>query len=159
MDIWLPSRDQGSYQVVRILVRVGEMLFPEDDGYNLPLDMSPVKLVEDEWARVPGRQITHLSTGLLEPVAEVTVQLRKLLFTESDREAVLAVVEKVIPCLEKQRGHGYEGPGEPAGAYTINQLLIDLYATSPFSQRACIILQVRVTGQVQLSTSLSFGQV
>ena len=40
------------------------------------------------------------------------MQLKELLFTESGRRAVLAVVDQVIPSLEKRRDEGYAGPGE-----------------------------------------------
>ena len=41
------------------------------------------------------------------------MQLKELLFTESGRRAVLAVVDQVIPSsMEKRRDEGYAGPGE-----------------------------------------------
>jgi hypothetical protein len=40
------------------------------------------------------------------------MQLKELLFTKSGRRAVLAVVDQVIPSLEKRRDDGYAGPGE-----------------------------------------------
>ena len=42
----------------------------------------------------------------------VTVQFKELLFSDGDRRAVLAVVEQVIPSLERRRDDGYEGPGD-----------------------------------------------
>jgi hypothetical protein len=68
--------------------------------------------VEDEWAGVPGRPATDLTADRLEPLVEVTMQFKELLFTESGRRAVLAAVEQVIPSLERRRDDGYEGPGE-----------------------------------------------
>ena len=121
MDIWLAFYDEGPRRAIRILARVGEMLFPEDDNPNFPFDKPLVKVVEDEWARVPGRQAIHLSIGLLEPLVEVTIQLKGLFFTDGDREVVLAVVERVIPSLERRRD-GYEGPGEDI-RYIIGGLL------------------------------------
>ena len=111
MDIWLSFRHEGPEQVIRILTSVGEIPFP-GSGFNPSLDRFLVRVVEDEWARVPGRQTMNLSADLLEPLAEVTTQLKELLFTESDRRAVLAVVAQVIPFLEKRRDDGYEGPGD-----------------------------------------------
>ena len=112
MDIWLPLRHEGSHQAAGILAKVSEITFPEHDGFNPPLDKFLVKVAEDEWKRVPGRPLNALTADLLEPFVEVTIQLRKLLFTEIDRRAVLAAVEEVIPSLEKRRDDGYEGPGE-----------------------------------------------
>ena len=46
----------------------------------------------------------ELTFDLLEPLVEVTKQLRWFFFfTESDRRAVLAEVEQVIPRLEQRR--------------------------------------------------------
>ena len=112
MDIWLPLRHEGSQQAIGILARVSEVTFPEHDGLDPPLDKFLAKAVEDEWARVPGRPLNELTADFLEPFVEVTIQLRELLFTEIDRQAILAAVEKVIPSLEKRRDDGYEGPGE-----------------------------------------------
>ena len=112
MNTWFPLRHEGPHQAVGILARVSEVTFLEHDGFNPPLDKSLVKVVEDEWARVPRRPLRELTTDLLEPFVEVTTQLRELLFTEIDRRAVLAAVETVIPALERRRDEGYEGPGE-----------------------------------------------
>ena len=112
---------EGPRRAIRILASVGEMLFPEDDNPNFPFDKPLVKVVEDEWARVPGRQAMHLSIELSEPLVEVTIQLKGLLFTDGDREVILAVVERVIPSLERRRD-GYEGPGEDI-RYIIGGLL------------------------------------
>ena len=112
MDIWLPFRHEGPDQVIRILTRVGELPLREYDGSNLPPDKFLEQLVEDEWAGVPGRHVMNLTFDQLEPLVEVTTQLKELFFTEIDRKVVLAVVEQVIPALEKRRDDGYEGPGE-----------------------------------------------
>jgi hypothetical protein len=113
MDIWLPFHHEGRDQVLRILTTVGELLPPGHDGSNGPsLDKSLDKVVEDEWAGVPGRLPMDLTADRLEPLAEVTKQFKELFFTESNRKAVLAAVERVIPALEKRRDDGYEGPGE-----------------------------------------------
>ena len=112
MDIWLPFRHEGPEQAVRILTRIGEIPLPDIDGPIPALDKFLVKVVEDEWARVPGRQPMNLSIDLLEPLAEVTAQLKELLFTESDRRTVLTVVERVIPSLERRRDDSYDGPGK-----------------------------------------------
>ena len=97
MDIWIPLRNEKPHQVIRILARIGKIPFPGDDGLGLPLDNLVVKMVEDEWSRVPGRPTEGLSIEQLEPLVEVTRQLKMLLFTESDRQAVLARVEQAIP--------------------------------------------------------------
>ena len=125
MEIWLPFRHEEPDQVIRIFTRVGELEFPRDgdmnptfyelefpwDGdMNPPFDELLVKLVEDEWAGVPGRRITDLTSDRLEPLVEITTQLKFLSFTEVDR--VLGAVERAIPALEGRREEGYEGPGE-----------------------------------------------
>jgi len=110
MDIWLPFRHEGSRQVISILTRVGEL--PLNDDFDPPLDEFLAQLIEDEWAGVPGRPLVILTFDQLEPLVEVTRQLKELLFIEIDRTAVLAVVEQVIPGLAKRREDGYEGPGE-----------------------------------------------
>ena len=113
MDIWLPFHHEGRDQVLRILTTVGELLPPEHDGPNRPsFDKALEKVVEDEWAGVPGRLLMNLTTDRLEPLAEVTKQFKELLFTETNRREVLAAVERVIPSLEKRRDDDYEGPGE-----------------------------------------------
>ena len=112
MDIWLPLRHEGSLHVLRVLTRVSEMPLPEYDGSNPPLDKFITQLVEDEWAGVPGRPVMDLAADRLEPLGEVTMQLKELLFTEDGRKAVLAAVNQVIPSLEKRRDEGYAGPGE-----------------------------------------------
>ena len=110
LDIWLPFYHEGPGRVSRILTTVGE-LTPGFDGSKPPLETFE-KLVEDEWARVPGRPVQDLTADRLKPLAEVTEQLKELLFTKSEREAVLAVVERIIPSLERRRDDGYDGPGE-----------------------------------------------
>jgi hypothetical protein len=112
MDIWMPLRNEGPHHVLRVLTRVSEMPLPEYDGSNPPLDKFITKLVEDEWAGVPGRLVMDLAADRLEPLGEVTMQLKELLFTESGRKAVLAAVDQVIPSLERRRDDGYPGPGE-----------------------------------------------
>ena len=111
MDIWLPLRHQGPDRVLRILTTIGGLLIPGSDG-SKPLDESLEKLVEDEWARVPGRLVQDVTADRLKPLAEITEQLKELLFTESDRRAVLDVVEQVIPSLEKRHDDDYAGPGD-----------------------------------------------
>ena len=108
MDIWLPLHHEGPVYALRILTRVGELLLPGRDGYNT--DKSLEKVLEDEWAAVPGRLPMDLTPDMLEPLAEVTRQFTKLSFTESGRRAVLAVVEQVIPRLEQRRDGNYSGP-------------------------------------------------
>jgi len=113
MDIWLPFHHEGRDRVLRILTTVGELLPLEYDGSNRPSFDKPLeKVVEDEWAGVPGRHPMDLTADRLEPLAEVTKQFKGLFFTESNRKAVLAAVERVIPSLERRRDDDYEGPGE-----------------------------------------------
>ena len=112
MDIWLFLRHEGPGRILRIFTRVSDIPLPEYNGYDPPLDELLTKLVEDEWAGVPGRPTTDLTADRLEPLVEVTTRLRELLFTESGWRAVLTVVEQVIPALERRRDNGYEGPGE-----------------------------------------------
>jgi len=123
MDIWLPFHHEGRDQVLRILTTVGELLPSENDGPDRPSFDKPLeKVVEDEWARVPGRLPIDLTADRLEPLAEVTKQFKELFFTESDRRAVLAAVERVIPSLERRRDDSYEGPGEDVRGI-VNDLL------------------------------------
>ena len=44
--------------------------------------------VEDEWAAIPGRPVEYLTVDRLEPVVEVTKQLKELLYDEDNRKAV-----------------------------------------------------------------------
>jgi hypothetical protein len=110
--IWLPLRHEGPHHVLRIFTRVSDIPLPEYDGSNPPLDSLLEKLVEDEWAGVPGRPAMDLVPDRLEPLAEVTTRFGELLFTESGRCVVLAAVDQVIPSLERRRDDGYAGPGE-----------------------------------------------
>ena len=66
--------------------------------------------VEDEWAAIPGPPVEYPTVDRLEPVVEVTKQLKELLYDEDNRKAVLDMVERVIPSLEKRRD--YTGPGD-----------------------------------------------
>ena len=137
MDVWLSFRHEGQGQVLRILTRVGELPPLEYDGPNSPpLDRYLGKLVEDEWARVPGRSVEDLTARRLIPLAEATKQLKKILFTESERKAVVYVVEDVVPSLERRRDDSYEGPGEHTRGI-VNDLLDTLrtpvHSTSPRS--------------------------
>ena len=110
MEIWLPLHREGPVHVLHILTQVGELLLPGRDGHKT--DKSLEKVLEDEWAAVPGRPPMELTFDLLQPLAEVTEQFKKQsFFTESARGAVLAVVEQVIPSLEKRRDDNYSGPG------------------------------------------------
>ena len=111
MDIWLPSHHEGQACVLGILCRVGEFFLPGSDGYNTgkPLE----KVVEEEWQSVPGRYPKDLTADLMGPLAEVTGQFKRLsIFSESDRRAVLAAVEQVVPSLERRRDKDYGGPGD-----------------------------------------------
>jgi hypothetical protein len=119
MDIWLPLHHEGPAHALRILTNVGELLLPGRDDYNP--DRSLEKVLEDQWAAVPGRLPKDLTVDLLEPLAEVTEQFKKLFFfTESSRGSVLAVVERVIPALERRRN--YSGPDNDI-RHTIDNLV------------------------------------
>jgi len=104
MDVWLYFRREGPQEVLRILTHIGGLPLPEYNGSNPPLDEFLERLVEREWAGVPGRPVGDLTADRLEPLVEVTMQFKELLFTESGRRAVLAAVEQVIPSLGRQRG-------------------------------------------------------
>ena len=110
MGIWLPFRHVGPGQTTRILTRVGGLPSVRYDGS--PLDSMLEQLVANEWAGVPGRPLVDLTADRLGPLVEITTQFRELLFTETDRTAVLAVVEQVIPALGRRRDDSYEGPEE-----------------------------------------------
>ena len=111
-DIWLPLRHEGPDHVLRILATVGKFPIPEFGGPGQPIDKFLAKLVTDEWVRVPGRPVQDLTVDRLKPLAEVTEQATELVFTESERRAVLGAVEQVIPSLERRRDDGYGGPGD-----------------------------------------------
>ena len=110
MNILLSFRHEGPDEVFRILTRIGGLPPPQYDGS--PVDEFLEKLVEGEWAAFPGRPVEDLAADRLVSLAEVTTQLKELLFTESGRKATLAMVEQVIPLLKKRREDGYEGPGK-----------------------------------------------
>ena len=112
MHIWLPLRHDGQDHTLRILVNVGALSLPTLDGPNSPpFDEFLQKLVVDEWAAVPGRQVHGLTADRLEPLAEITLGFKEL-FDDDHRREVLAVVEQVIPGLERRHGSEYEGPGD-----------------------------------------------
>jgi hypothetical protein len=112
MDIWLPLPREGPVHALHILTNVGELLLPERDDHdiNKPLE----KVLEDEWAAVPGRNPEDLTADRLGPLAEVTEQFKKLsrFAKEEDRGAVLDAVEQVIPSLKRRREGDYSGPGD-----------------------------------------------
>ena len=113
MHIWLPLRHDGQDHTLRILVNVGALSPPTLDGHNsLSFDEFLQKLVVDEWTTVPGRQVHGLTADRLGPLAEITKGLKELLFDDDHRREVLAVVEQVIPGLERRHGSDYEGPGD-----------------------------------------------
>jgi hypothetical protein len=120
MEIWLPLHHEGPAHALHILTNVGELL-PRCGDYNT--DKSLEKVLEDEWAAVPGRLPTGLTVDLLQALAEVTEQFKELFFfTESSRRSVLAAVERVIPSLENRRDDDYSGPGNDI-RHTIDNLV------------------------------------
>ena len=120
MEIWLPLHREGPVHALRILTNVGELRRGDFD-----VEKSLEKVLEDEWAAVPGRPPMELTADLLEPLAEVTKQFRELtLFTEGGRKGVLGSVERVISSLEKRRDDGYDGPGD-----NIRRIINDLRQT------------------------------
>ena len=135
MEIWLPLCYQGPEHTVRILANVGGMQHAWWSAFSvIPLDEHLQKLVEDEWAAVPGRPTHLLTADRLKPLVEVTKEFKKLLFDDNYRRMVLASVEGVISTLERRRDNDYEGPGEDVRAI-IDDLVEGLRTTSrqPFS--------------------------
>ena len=123
MDIWLPFRHKAPGLVLWIITRIGKLWAPEYGSSNPPpFGDFLEKLVETQWQEVPGRPVVDLTADNLGPLAEVTKRLKQLVFTEINRRAVLAVVEGVIPALERRRDDGYEGPGEDV-CYIVGELL------------------------------------
>ena len=114
MGIWVHFRHEGPDHVQRILITVGELIIAGSEGSKPPLGKQLEKLVEDEWAGVPGRLVQDLTADRLKPLAEATAQFKQQLPADRDRDrrAILDMVEKVVPSLEKRRDEGYDGPGE-----------------------------------------------
>jgi len=120
MDIWLHLHREGPMHALQILTNVGELRRGDFD-----VDKSLEKVLEDEWAAVPGRPPMELAADLLEPLAEVTKQFRELsFFTEGGQKGVLGMVERVIHGLEERRDSGYSGPGDD-----IRRIINDLRQT------------------------------
>lgn len=126
MDIWLPFYQEGRKETIRILANIGRILSPYTFDDSLTGYTAIINLVKDEWAQVPGRGAADLRADLLTPLADITKQLRMLVFSQRDRLQVLAVVDGVIPSLEKRREYdGHEGLGEDIRGI-IEDLLVDL---------------------------------
>jgi len=118
METWLPLHREGPKHALHILTNVGELRRGDFD-----VEKSLEKVLEEEWAAVPGRPLAELTVDLLGPLAEVTKQFKELpFFSESDRRAVLGRVERVIPGLEERRDGGYSGP-EDGIRRIVNDLL------------------------------------
>ena len=132
MDIWLPLRHESPGHVQRILITVGELIIPGSEESKPPPDAPLEKLLEEEWARVPGRLVQDLAADRLRPLAEATAQFKRQLPADRDRDrrAILSVVEKVVSSLEKRRDEGYDGPGEDV-CEIINELIEVLALRSP----------------------------
>ena len=110
MDIWLPLHREGPDLVLRILANVGGLIRPKEDGYKT--DKTLEKVVEDEWATVPGRKPIDLTRERLEPLTEITMALNmRSFFNKRSKKAVWDAVNKVIPSYEGRR----EGDGRELG--------------------------------------------
>ena len=131
MDIWLPLSHEGQDRVLRILSAVGEISIPDSDGPIILLGRPLGKLVEDEWARVPGRPLQNVTADCLKSLAEITEQFKELLLTESELRLVIDAVEKVIPSLEKRRDDNYNGPEDD-----IRDIINDLLAVLRFPRQS-----------------------
>jgi hypothetical protein len=122
-DIWLPLHHEGPPHALRILTNVGGLLLPGRGDYDI--DKPLEKMLEEEWTAVPGRLPMELTVDLLEPLAKVTEQFKRLsLFAEEDRGAVLDAVERVIPSLERRREDDYSGPGDDVRRIIDNLLIV-----------------------------------
>ena len=130
MDIWLPFRYEGPEYILRIMANVGQ--FCHSDFDTISSEASLERRVEDEWAGVPGRPVEYLTSDRLEPLVEVTKQLKELSFDENDRRAVLNMVERVIPSLEKRCD--YTGPGDDV-CKMVNDLIEDLRLSPTLPRR------------------------
>ena len=137
MDIWLPFRHEAPRQVLRIIARIGKLPVPRYEHGSNPshFDRFLGKVVEDEWKGVPGRRVADLTADNLKPLAEITKQFKGVLFTETDRRAVLVAAESVIPALERRLDNGYEGPWEGVRR-TVNDLLEVLRVPVQSDQRS-----------------------
>ena len=104
MDIWLPLHHEGQDCVQRILIAVGELTVPGNEGLKSPHDNPLEKLVEEEWVGVPGWPMQDLTTDRLKSLVEATAQFKRQLPADrdGDRRAILGVVEKAVPSLEKR---------------------------------------------------------
>lgn len=135
MDIWLPFRHEGPAQALRILTNVGELLLPRRSSSASPSpNESLEKWVEDEWAAVPARSVPDLVADRLKSLVEVTEQLMELTFDENDRRAVLAMVERVIPSLERRCDGDDKGPADEV-RIIVNNLVEKLGSSPPPSAR------------------------
>lgn len=117
-----------------MLTTVGGILTPGCDGSKPPLE----KLMEGEWAKAGSQDLTG-TTDQLEPLMEFTEQLKELLFTGSDRKAVLRVVGQVILSLVRRSGRWLhfllQGSGEDARNIVSDLLEILRMATQSTGHR------------------------
>ena len=128
MDIWLPLRREGPEHTARIIANVGELPLTQFGSYiSFPTDDLLRKLMVDEWAAAPGRQVPDLTADRLKPLAEVTEGFKELLFDDSWRREAIAMVEQVLPRLELRREDGYKGPEDDVRG-VITDLLAKLWA-------------------------------
>ena len=113
MDLWVPFRYDGEPQFLHIISNVGGLtLTTLGDRGSSSIDDILQRLVVDEWAAVPGRQVPDLTADRLKPLADVTGRFKELAFSDSCRKAVLATVEQVLPGLDLRREDDYAGPGD-----------------------------------------------
>ena len=113
MDLWVPFRYDGEPQFLHIISNVGGLTLTTLGGLgSSSIDDILQRLVVDEWAAVPGRQVPDLTADRLKPLADVTGRFKELAFSDSCRKAVLATVEQVLPGLDLRREDDYAGPGD-----------------------------------------------
>ena len=126
MDIWFPLRHEAPEHTARIVANVGGMPLAQFNSYiSSPTDDLLRNLVVDEWAAVPGRQVSDLTADRLKPLAHVTEGFKELLFDDGCRRTVMDTVEQVLPGLELRREDGYTGPEDDVRDI-INNLLAKL---------------------------------
>ena len=106
MDIWLPLHHRGPTCVLHILCNVGGLLLPGSNGYDTEKPLWEV--VKEEWMSVPGPGGPKELADRLGPLVEVTKQVKRRSFSESERQSVLAAVEQADLSLKNRQDYGGE---------------------------------------------------